>query len=104
MWTSVVRRTCAWVPGPLVHRDEPDVARFLDQRLGPVAVMHIPIHDQHPLRAMAASRIVGTDGDAAEETESHCPTAQSMMSRRTHAAEAAQRAAVERHVHGVQYG
>src|SRR4051812_27822810 len=61
-------------------------------------MMDIPVDDQHPLRSMLPARVLGADGDAAEETESHRSIAQRMMAGRANGAEAPHGAAVESHV------
>src|SRR6185437_3466698 len=47
----IIGRPRAWVPRPLVHGDEMDLWLFLDQRLGTVAVVNVPVHDEDPLQS-----------------------------------------------------
>src|SRR2546430_4619323 len=44
---AVVLGARARIPGILVHRHVADRRIALDQGLGAVAVMHVPVHDQH---------------------------------------------------------
>ena len=76
------------IPRPLVHRDEVDVGLILHERLGAVAVVHIPIDDQHPVEAVLLPRVVRRAGDASENAETHRAVAQRVMTRRAHRAEA----------------
>lgn len=74
--------TGARIPGPLVHRHEMDVGIILHQRLCPVAVVHVPIHDQDASRAVMATHVVRANRDVAEEAESHRAIVERVMSRR----------------------
>ncbi len=74
---------------------------LLDQRLRAVAVMNVPIHDQHALHAASPERVVRADRHVAEEAESHPISLQRVMARRPHGAERA-RATVDRHVDRVE--
>src|SRR2546423_8082064 len=49
IWPAIFRCTSSGIPRPLMHRDEVDVGLILDQRLGAVAVMHVPVDDEDPL-------------------------------------------------------
>ena len=98
MRTAIVRGAGAGIPRPLVHRHEVDVRLVLDERLRPVAVVHVPIDDQHALGAVPSPRVVRADRDVAEETEAHRVRAQRVVARRTHGAEAAARSVAEREV------
>ena len=55
MRAAIVRGAGAGIPGPLVHRHEVDVRLVLDERLRAVAVVHVPVDDQHALDADAAA-------------------------------------------------
>ena len=73
---AIVGRAGARIPRPLVHRDEPDARVVLDQRLRAVAVMHVPVDDQHAIELLHPARVVRRDGDVAEQAESHRRVAQ----------------------------
>ena len=95
------RSSAAPVPGiprPLVHRHEMNVRLVLDERLRSVAVVHVPIDDEHALGAVAPPRVVRAERDVAEETEAHRRVAQRVMARRPHGAEASPRSVAEREV------
>jgi hypothetical protein len=61
-----------------------DIRLILDERLGAIAVMDIPIKDEDPLQSMPLSRVVRCQRDVTEETEPHRPVAHGVMSRRPH--------------------
>ena len=52
--TAIVGGAGAGIPRPLVHRDEVDVALVLDERLRAVAMMDVPVDDEHALRAVTS--------------------------------------------------
>jgi hypothetical protein len=66
--------------------------------------MHVPVDDQHTLRAVPRPRVVRTDGDVAEQAESHPRAAKRMVPGRPNGAEASSRASTEREVDAVQHG
>lgn len=79
-------------------------ARFIfNKRLRAVAMMHIPINDQHPLTRMILERVVGGNRHISEKTKPHRPIPQRMMPRRSHGGEAALRAPVEGHIHTIEH-
>ena len=69
--TAVAGGACSGVPRPLVHRHESDVGLTLDQRLGAVTVMHVPVYDEDALEAVRPPRVMRRDCDVAEQTEPH---------------------------------
>src|SRR2546423_988864 len=81
-----------------------DVALGLDERLRPVAVMNVPIDDEHAPRAIPLPGVVSADSDIPKQTETHRRTAQRVMSRRSHGAEAAARSVAECQIDAVQHG
>ena len=50
-----------------------DVGRVGEDRLGAVAVVDVPVEDQHPLGAAAVERVRGGDRDVVEQAEAHRP-------------------------------
>jgi hypothetical protein len=87
----------------LVHRDEVDPRVALDERLRPVAVVHIPVDDQDALEAMTLAGIVGRDGNVAEQAEPHRLITERMVAWGADGAEAPRRAAVKRPVYTIQH-
>src|SRR6185437_4888194 len=59
----VVGGAAAGIPGPLVHGDEVDASIALDQGLCPVAVVYVPVDDEHAVEIMAPPSVVGSAGD-----------------------------------------
>ena len=53
-----------------MHRDEADASVGFHQRLRAVAVVHVPVHDQHA-GAAERLRVAGRDDDVIEEAEAH---------------------------------
>src|SRR5688572_33177917 len=80
-----------WIPGPLMHGDEMDVGVALHERLRAVAVVNIPVHDEHAVQLVTALRITRRDRDISEQAESHGTIGEGMMSRRSHGAECSPR-------------
>ena len=80
-----------------------DVRLVLDERLRAVAVVHIPIDDEHAIRAMRQARVVRRERDVAENAEAHRRIADRVMPRRTHGGEAAHGTPIEGHVHRVEH-
>ena len=58
---------------PLVDARVEDVGRGREDRLGPVAVVDVPVEDQDPLGAACSDRVRGRDRDVVEEAEAHRP-------------------------------
>jgi hypothetical protein len=71
----------------LMGRAVERVGIILDQLLGPVAVMHVEIHDGDARQPMHRARVPRTDHDVVEQTEAHRLLVLGMMTRRTHGAE-----------------
>src|SRR4051812_6605492 len=98
MRTAILGGAGARIPRPLVHRHEMDVALALDERLRAVAMVDVPIHDQHALDAMPLTRVVRADPDVAEETEPHRAIAERMVARWAHGAKRSPWSVAEREV------
>ncbi len=74
----------------------------LDERLRPVAVVDVPVDDEHAIEMMVAASVMGRDGHVAEETEAHGAIAERVVARRTNGREAAPGASVEGHVDAIE--
>ena len=59
----------------------------VEDRLGAVAVVDIPVHHEDASEVVVLSRVPGPDGYIIEETEAHGPIGERVMARRTHRAE-----------------
>ena len=68
------------VAGPLMGRDVEHVGFVPEQRLGPVAVVDVPVDDQHPLTR--GHQRSGGDCDVVDQAEAHRPVDQRMMAGR----------------------
>jgi len=86
-----------------MHGHEVDISRPLDQRLGAVTVVHIPVDDQNALSGMLRPGVVRTERNVAEEAETHAASGERVVARRTHGAEASSSLAGESEIDGVQY-
>ena len=103
MRATVVGRPGARIPRPLVHRHEVDTRLVLHQCLRAVAMVHVPVHDQHALAGRGGQGIVRRNRHIAEQAESHRPVAQRVMSRRTHRRKATRRTTIKGHVHAIEH-
>jgi hypothetical protein len=86
-----------------VNRGEQDPVGIVEGVLGAVAVVDVPIDDQHPLQT-AIERVGGGDGDGVEEAEAHPPDRGGVVPRRAGQHESAPRPAVKRRVDGGDTG
>ena len=86
----------------LVRAEEEHGAVGVENVLRAVAVVDVPIGDQHAANAVLALRIARRDGDAVEEAKSHAARRRGVMARRPHDAESVSNALVEDRVHRVQ--
>lgn len=86
--TPILGCSGTWIPRPLVHGDEMDVGLGLHQRLGAVAVVHVPVDYQNPLQSMLSARVVRGQRYVAEETESHGAVRNRVVSGRSYGGEA----------------
>jgi hypothetical protein len=74
------RRASPRPPRRLVEGDEPDAGVPFHQRLGAVAVVDIPIHDQDPF-ATSPLRGPCRDGHVGQEAEAHGAVCQAVVAR-----------------------
>ena len=84
---SITCGSGARIPRPLVHRHEMNCGIVFDERLRSVPVMNIPVNDQHSLQSVNRLRVTGGERDVADQTESHRPGFERMMTWRTNRAE-----------------
>jgi len=85
--TSVTHSAGAGIPRPLVHGHEMNRRIVFNKRLGTIAVMNVPVHNQDSLEPVYRLRIVRGNCDIAEQAESHRARFERVMSRRTDGAE-----------------
>ena len=67
--------------------------------MGAVAVVHVPVEDQHPLGAARVERVTRGQRDVGEQAEAHRAVGLGVVSGRAQGAEASGRLAVEQGVH-----
>ncbi len=80
--SALIRPAGAGVGGPLMQGDEPDPGIGVDQGLGPVAVVDVPIDDQHA-RGAPSQEVSGAEGGVGHEAEAHRPVGEGVMPRGT---------------------
>ena len=79
----------------LVDADVEHLVGVGEDLLRPVAVVHVPVEDQHPLRAALGDRVRGGHRDVVEQAEAHRPVALGVVPGRPKAAERSSRVAGE---------
>ena len=67
-----------------VHREVEHARVLREGVLDPVAVVDVPVHDEHALAAEAAPRVARGDGDRVEEAEAHRLVHLGVVPRRAH--------------------
>ena len=65
-----------------MHRHKSNGRIVLDECLRAVAVVNVPIDDQHAIDPLALAGVVRADGDVAEDAEAHAAVAKRMVTRR----------------------
>ena len=71
-----------------MDRDEQHLAALVEDEVGPVAVVDVPVEDQDALGGVLAQRVRRRDGDVVEEAEAHRLRALGVMTRRAQCREA----------------
>ena len=66
-----------------MHRNGQDVRIVIENRLGSVAVVHVPVDHRDAQVGARAARGADGDGDIGEEAEPHRVVGQAVMSRRS---------------------
>ena len=84
----LVRGPGSGIVGVLVRGQEEHRGIVVEGVLRAVAVVHVPVHDRHPARAVGLLEVPGADGHRVEQAEPHAPVPQRVMSRRPHHGEA----------------
>ena len=79
---GVVGEAGARVLRPLVRRGVEDVRLLVEDGLGAVAVVHVPVEDGDALAGGVQHR--GGDGDVVDEAEAHGAVARGVMAGRAH--------------------
>src|ERR1035438_5104610 len=85
-----------------MRTEEENRAVGIENILRAVAVMHVPIRDQHSLHAVLLLGIASRDGDAIEQAEAHAANGRSVMAGRTYDAKGVLRLAAHYRVHRVE--
>lgn len=81
--SGFLRVTRARIERVAMRRKERDLAVVVKRVLRPVAVVHVPIDDQHPIESVSGASMSRRDGDVVEQAEAHWGTWQGVMPRRT---------------------
>jgi len=76
------RSTRPGIEGELVRAEKQYAGVIFEGVLGAIAMMHVPIHDQDPLQAIAFLGVTRGNGDVIEQAEPHGTLALSVMPRR----------------------
>ena len=79
-----------------------DLGIVPEERLGPVAVVDVPVDDQHPLPGRHQGG--GGHGDIVDQAEAHRPVGQGMVARRPGGHKAGAVAPLTQHLDGHQSG
>ena len=74
----------------------------LHESLGSIAMVNIPVHDQHPLGVMNGSGMVGCECHVSKKTKSHGPVKERVMTRRANGYKTSFVCPTERQVDGLQ--
>ena len=82
-----VAHASAGIPRRLVRAKEQDGRVLVEDILRAVAVMHVPVHDQDALQAVALDRVARPDRDIVEDAESHALYRTRVVAGRTQRAE-----------------
>ena len=67
-----------------VHREVEHARVVREGVLDPVAVVYVPVHDEHPLAAEGGPRVACGDGDRVEDTKAHHLVHLGVVPRRAH--------------------
>ena len=90
---DLVERAGAGIERIAVRGDVQHAGIAREDVLRAVAVVDVPIDDQHPLEAVAGAQVGGTDGDVVEEAEAHGAIALGVVAGRADEREAVAHAA-----------
>ena len=95
-------RTGSGVSAIMMCAEIKDRSVIIKNVLGAVAVVIIPVHDQHAADAMLLLQIPGSNGDIIEDAESHTAIRCGVMARRAYGSESIPDFTVHHRVHHVQ--
>lgn len=87
-----------------MHADVQHLRVRLKDVLGPVAVVDIPVNDEHAFQAKVPYGILGGNGHVVEDAEAVRLIRLRVMSRRPDIADAAARLAAQHALHRLQHG
>ena len=94
--------TCARIVGKLVRAEEEHTWVVIEDVLGAVAVVHVEIHDEHPLHTMLLLRPTRGDRHIGKDAEAHPVVDQRMMAGRADERQAVFRLPPQHGVHQVK--
>ena len=83
--------------------EEEHTAVLIKDVLRAVAVMHVPIDDEHLVRAVFALGVAGADTDAVEQAEAHALIRSGVMAWRAHSAKSVVHLARHDRIHRVHH-
>jgi hypothetical protein len=78
-----------------VDGDEQHAGIGLEDRLGPVAVVHVPVDDEDPLRPVRVARAARRHGHVVEQAEAHRLVGGGVVAGRAHGGEGVARLAAQ---------
>ena len=99
---SFGRRPRTRIERMLVGVEEQHGAVLVEDVLSAVAMVHVPVGDEHTAHAVLRLRVPRSDRDIVEEAEAHALLRRRMMSRRPHHGKSVSQAACQHLVHGRQ--
>ena len=91
----------AGIVGVLVRGEEEHRRIAPEGVLRAVAVVHVEIHDEHPLHAALGLGVAGGDGHVVEDAEAHAAAGDGVVARRPHQVETIRRLPLQHGVHQV---
>jgi len=71
--TPLTGAAAAGIAALLMHAHIEHAGVAPEDRLGAVAVVHVPVDDQHPLQPVLRLGMAGRQGDVVEDAEAHAP-------------------------------
>lgn len=85
-----------------MHGKKSDPGIVLQERLGAVSVMDIPVHDKDAIQSMHGARVRCAESDVSEDAETHGAVSQRMVTGRPDPAKTPRRTPVERAVDSIE--
>jgi hypothetical protein len=96
-----VRRAGARIKRPAVNRKKADIVVCVKRVLRGIAVMDVPIDDQHSIHVVFLTRNARSDGNVVEQAKAHRPFGECMMAGRPYQAKRGLRFAFQNTVNGI---